>query len=139
MKKTILLLGMIIQLTATATWAHHLKETLTDSQPHSAGAHAVRQMLHAKHLLQHIELANLTTNDSDGKVHHGSFNLNGKKYRGDYLNGKAHGKGELILKNGQTYTGHFKNGKAEGLFKIKIKSGRVMLIAYRDGKILSNL
>lgn len=142
MKKTILLLSTIslLTLTANATWAHSIKQTLTSKKPHSISHHAAHHPMITQQdrqlALKHIELTHLTDKQHDNQVHTGSFDLKGKTYKGDYKNGKAHGKGELILKTGETYKGHFKNGKAEGLFKIKLKSKKVMLTAYKNGEIL---
>ena len=124
MKKTILLLSTITLLTANAEWAHHIKDTLTTKNTHSVGRHAAHHLLITEHDKQHalnqIKLAHLTTKQHDNQVHKGSFDLDGKTYKGYYKNGKAHGLGELILNTGETYKGHFKNGKAEGLFQIKL-------------------
>ena len=43
------------------------------------------------------------------------FYPDGKKYRGEFINGKRHGKGTFIYTDGTAYIGKFIAGKEEGL------------------------
>ena len=47
----------------------------------------------------------------------------GKKYKGYWVKGKMHGKGQLKLSEGDTYIGDFKNGFPNGRGIRKLDNG----------------
>lgn len=46
------------------------------------------------------------------------------EFKGNYVNGKRHGKGKIINKNGQVYEGQFKNGRIDGYGKMWHRDGK---------------
>ncbi len=49
--------------------------------------------------------------------------ISGKRYQGDYINGKMHGKGVFHLGNGDVYSGEFDKGTYHGTGLLKCKNG----------------
>ena len=49
----------------------------------------------------------------------------GHVYKGQWLNGKRHGRGKLLLKSGRVYEGNWQNGVGHGKGRMIQKKGRV--------------
>jgi uncharacterized protein YgiM (DUF1202 family) len=62
--------------------------------------------------------------------------LSGKKYKGQFMNGRKHGKGIMIWKNGIKYVGKFQNDRVHGQGDIIYPNGSVEHRLYENGNLI---
>eukprot|EP00829_Urostomides_striatus_P021452 TRINITY_DN9567_c0_g1_i1.p4 TRINITY_DN9567_c0_g1~~TRINITY_DN9567_c0_g1_i1.p4 ORF type:complete len:104 (-),score=20.43 TRINITY_DN9567_c0_g1_i1:105-416(-) len=73
----------------------------------------------------------------EGKQNGGERNFtwsDGRKYVGEYLDDKKHGKGEFIWPDGRKYVGDWENGKQHGKGLYTTADGTTKEGEWKDGK-----